>query len=597
MLYTSPYPQVELPERSVWEHVWQNPTKRDDGHPAVIDGPTGRIMSRGELRTLARQVANGYRTVADLSPGDVVCIFSPNSFYYYGLVLATQCAGLVFSGANAAYTPNELSHQLEDSGAKLLLVHPSLLDVALSATSSLGWSSQQQKQRIVYAVRQDEAESAKADFRCLDSLISTELFTPHAVEEPRTTIAFLGYSSGTSGKAKGVQTSHYNMTSVLSILGALETGPNDVQLAVLPLNHESSRSSFSIPRLSLSSGPLWHQVLTAGSPMSTHIYALTKILLLSVLRAIPVIILPKFTLPALCSLIERYRITICMLVPPIALQLVKTDEADQYDLSSLRLIISGAAPLGPELEERLAVKFPKCEVVQAYGLTETSPTTHIAIKPKRGSIGPLLPVLKARIIDPESGKDVKRGEQGEMWLSGPTIMLGYHRRPEATAETLVSHPSDPGIVWLRTGDIAYVDEEGYFFIADRLKELIKVKGFQVPPAELEATVLENPSVLDCAVIGVYKEDEATEYPRAYVVLTEEGKKQADPVTAIHSWTKEKVAHYKQLKGGIKVVDAIPKSPSGKILRRVLRDQAKQETEQEAKAKKARKDGAAQQAKL
>ncbi|GAA5899469.1 hypothetical protein JCM6882_009126 [Rhodosporidiobolus microsporus] len=561
MLYSSPWPDVELPETSVWEKVWLNPTQRDDSYPAIIDGPTGRVQSRRDLRNFAQSVAHGLRHTANLSPGDVVLLFSPNSFYYHGLVISTQCAGLVFSGANAAYTPKELAHQLEDSEAKLLLVHPSILDIALAATSSLGWTSEQQRQRIIYAVKQDEVGSADSSFSSLESLISDQLFTPHRIDTPRDTIAFLGYSSGTSGKAKGVQTSNYNMTSVLSILAALETGPDDVQLAVLPLN---------------------------------HIYGLAKVLLLPILRATPVVILPKFTLPALCTCIERYRVTICMLVPPIALQLAKAKEVDDFDLKSLRLVISGAAPLGPELEERLAKRLPGCTVVQAYGLTESSPTTHIAIKPKRGSIGPLLPMLKSRIVDPETGQDVAHGEQGELWITGPTLMLGYHRRPSATQETLVHHPLDgPGVLWLRTGDIAYVDDDGYFYIADRLKELIKVKGFQVPPAELEAALLECPYVADCAVIGVYSDDDATEYPRGYVVLSAEGKKQRNAVAAIHAWTKGKVAHYKQLKGGIKLLDVIPKSPSGKILRRVLRDGAKQEIE----AERATQDAAVQQAKL
>ncbi|GAA6027274.1 hypothetical protein JCM8097_002547 [Rhodosporidiobolus ruineniae] len=553
---TSPWPAVELPECSVWEKVWSIPKGRKDTDAAVIDGLTGRVLSRADLRTLSQRLAHGFQHTARLSPGDVVLLFSPNSFYYHAIVLATQCAGVVFSGANAAYESKELQHQLEDSGAKLLLVHPSILDVALAATSALGWTAQDQKDRLVLAVRDDEAGPAANEYRTLDYIISEELLEPHKVEKPRETVAYLGYSSGTSGKAKGVRTSVYNMTSVLSILAPLKLYDNDVVVAQLPLN---------------------------------HIYGLTKLLHWPVLHGAPVVVAPPFKLPILCDLVQKYKISVLMLVPPIALALARSPEIDKYDLSSLRLVISGAAPLGPELEKELAARLPGCEVRQAYGLTETSPTTHVCIGEAPGSIGPLLPMMKARIVDPETGKDAEKGKTGEMWLAGPNVMLGYLNRPSADAETLVETPD--GERWLRTGDIAYVDEKDNFFIADRLKELIKVKGFQVPPAELEATLLECPYIADCAVIGVWDDNEATEYPRAYIVLCAEGKKQKDPAVAIHSWTAGKVAKYKQLRGGIKLVEVIPKSPSGKILRRILRDEAQKEQDT-ARAKKEAKAPAA-----
>ncbi|BGP32033.1 hypothetical protein JCM10296v2_003812 [Rhodotorula toruloides] len=547
MIYDSPHPPVSLPECSVWDKVWSNPRGARDDETAVIDGPTGRKLSRAELRSYAQRLAHGFRNTARLSPGDVVCLFSPNSLYYHMIVLSTQCAGTVFSGANAAYQPAELAHQLADSSAKLLLVHPNTLECALTATSQLGWSTSDQTSRIILAVRSDEAGSAATRFKTLDYLISDKEMQPHKVADPKNTVAYLGYSSGTSGKAKGVKTSAYNMTSVLSILAPLKTYPNDVQLAVLPLN---------------------------------HIYGLTKLVHWPVLFGNPVVVMPRFELDALCTYVEKYKVTFLMLVPPIALHLARDPKVDKYDVSSLRMIISGAAPLGPELEKELANRLPKCTVVQAYGLTESSPTTHVAITPKRGSIGPLLPNMRSRILDPETGKDVPQGQQGEMLLAGPNIMLGYLNRPEANEETLVK--DEEGTVWLRTGDIARVDEEGWFYIMDRLKELIKVKGFQVPPAELEATLLECPYVSDCAVIGLWVENEATEYPRAYVVLSPSGKKESDPCGAIQKWMQGKVAHYKQLKGGIKLVESVPKSPSGKLLRRILRDEAKKEME-EAKA--------------
>ncbi|GAA5824263.1 hypothetical protein JCM11251_001586 [Rhodosporidiobolus azoricus] len=564
LLYTSPWPDVELPECSVWEMVWSNPNKKGDSETAIIDGVTGETMSRSQVRSLGQRLAYGLRSTAKLSPGDVICLFSPNSILYPSIVLAAQCAGLVFSGANAAHTSDEMAHQLKDSGAKLFLVHPSTLDVALSATASLGWTSQEQEDRIFLAVKQNEAGPAGSRFGTLGTLTSDQLLEPFKVKDPKKSVAFIGYSSGTSGKAKGVKSSPYNMTSLLPMTEPLKIQDKDVVLAFLPFN---------------------------------HIYGLACILMTSIYHGAPLVSLPKYTLETVCAAVQRHRVTIFPLVPPVALHIARAPEVEQYDLSSLRLVSSGAAPLGPELQKELANRLPGCIVYQGFGLTETTGTTHMGFSAPAGSIGPLIPRMQARLVDPESGKDVARGEAGELWLAGPNVMLGYLNRPEANAETLVQDPQYPGTTWLRTGDIGHVDKEDNFYISDRLKELIKVKGFQVPPAELEATLLECPYVADCAVIGVWHEDEATEYPRGYVVLSAEGKKQSDAATAIHAWTKGKVAHYKQLKGGIKVVDLIPKSPSGKILRRVLRDGVKQKLEEEAKAKKARKEGEAQQAKL
>ncbi|GAA5989659.1 hypothetical protein JCM10908_000577 [Rhodotorula pacifica] len=550
MIYESPFDDVHLPECSVWEKVWSNPNKVSDDATAVIDGPSGRKLSRAELRDYAQRLAHGLRNTARLSAGDVICLFSPNTLYYHMTVIASQCAGLVFSGANAAYQPAELAHQLSDSSAKLLLVHPSVLDTALEATSKMGWSEQQQTTQIVLALRDDEAGPAAKRFKTLDHLISSQKMEPYKVKDVKNTVAYLGYSSGTSGAAKGVRTSCYNMTSVLSILEPVKTYEHDVQLAVLPLN---------------------------------HIYGLTKLVHWPILRGNPVVVMPKFDLIQLCTLIERHRCSFLMLVPPIALQLARDPRVAKYDLSSMRIIISGAAPLGPELERELAERMPKCQVSQAYGLTESSPTTHVAITPRRGSIGPLLPMMRARIVDPETDKDAAPGEAGELLMAGPNIMLGYLNRPEANKETLVTDAE--GTVWLKTGDIARVEDgkKGWFFITDRIKELIKVKGFQVPPAELEATLLECPFVADCAVIGVWNEEQATEYPRAYVVLTDAGKAERDAPAAINKWMEKKVAHYKQLRGGIKLVDSVPKSPSGKLLRRILRDEAKAEMEEAKRA--------------
>ncbi|GAA5881995.1 hypothetical protein JCM16303_003499 [Sporobolomyces ruberrimus] len=543
MIYESPWPKVELPECSVWDKVWSNPRNKAEKDLAVIDGPSGRTLTRGQLRELAQRTAQGFRR--SLNPGSVVLLFSPNSFYYHAIVLATQCGGLVFSGANAAYTPTEFAHQVQDSGAELLLVHPQNLGVALAATKDLGWSEKRQVEKIILAVRKDEALGADERFLTLDSLIDDKPLEAHRIASPKTTVAYLGYSSGTSGKAKGVRTSAYNMTSVLSMLAPLnrDLTDKDVSLAVLPLN---------------------------------HIYGLTKLLHWPVMMGTPVLVMPKYELKQLCQLVERHKVTILMLVPPIALALARDPIARKHDLGSLRLVISGAAPLGPELENELAGRIPKCDVIQAYGLTESSPTTHVCLKPysRRGSIGPNLPMLRSRIVDPETNEDLGPNKSGELLLCAPSIMLGYHNKPEATAETLVK--DENGDIWLKTGDIAHYDDDGCCYITDRIKDLIKVKGLQLAPAEMEESLRTSPLVADAGVTSIYDDNEATEYPRAYVVPNDKeclvpGPKATKFAHDLRAFVESKHASFKWIRGNFVIVDQIPKSPSGKILRRLLKD--------------------------
>ena len=261
------------------------------------------------------------------------------------------------------------------------------------------------------------------------------------------------------------------------------------------------------------------------------------------------------------ELTQEHGITRLFLVPPIVLALAKHPIVDEYDMSSVKQLFSGAAPLGGEIAEAAAERLG-CEVGQGYGMTELSPVTHAVREGdyKAGSVGTLVASTECRLVDPESGKDVGLGERGEVWVRGPQVMKGYLNNEEATKQTI----DDDG--WLHTGDIGVADEDGHFFIVDRLKELIKVKGFQVAPAELEALLITNPDVADVAVIGV-PEEAGNEVVKAFVV-----KKDGSEVTeqALKDFVAEHVATYKQL-GLVEFIDAIPKSASGKILRRELRD--------------------------
>jgi 4-coumarate--CoA ligase len=324
--------------------------------------------------------------------------------------------------------------------------------------------------------------------------------------------------------------SHYNLTSNLAqseSIFAIETG--EVALAVLPFFHIYGMQV------------LMNGMLFSGATSVT---------------------LPRFDLIEFLEIMQSYHVTRAYLVPPIVLALAKHPAVADYDLSSLRQVFSGAAPLGADVALEAAERIDT-EVVQGYGLTELSPVTH-ATPPggfKPGSIGVTIANTETRIVDPETGADLGRDEDGELWIRGPQVMLGYLNNPEATTEMI----DEEG--WLRTGDIGKVDDDDHFYIVDRLKELIKYKGFQVPPAELEALLLGNPAVADAAVIGI-PDEEAGEVPKAFVVLKAGAELTAEEV---HEFVDGHVAHYKRLRE-IEFVPEIPKSASGKILRRLLRDQ-------------------------
>ena len=332
------------------------------------------------------------------------------------------------------------------------------------------------------------------------------------------------YSSGTTGLPKGVMLTHRNLVANLAQIDALETPDLRAFVGVLPF---------------------------------FHIYGMVVIMNLALLRRATSVTLPRFDLEAFLRVLQDWPIALAHIVPPIAVALAKHPIVDRYDLSNLRWLFSGAAPLGPQLTEAVQARL-SVRVRQGYGMTEASPATHYTLPgaDRAGKIGPLMPNTEGRIVDPETGADLGPGQAGEVWIRGPQVMKGYLNNPEATARTVTADG------WLRTGDIGIVDDDGYLEIVDRLKELIKVKGFQVAPAELEALLLKHPNIADAAVIPV-KDDECGEVPKAVVVVRE-------PMSpeAVMAFVAEHVAHYKRVRH-VAFAASIPKSPSGKILRRVL----------------------------
>jgi 4-coumarate--CoA ligase len=285
------------------------------------------------------------------------------------------------------------------------------------------------------------------------------------------------------------------------------------------------------------------------------------------------IVMPKFDLEKFCQHIQTYHITFAYVVPPVILMLGKSPVVSNYDLSSIRMLNSGAAPLTRDLVDAVYKRL-KIPIKQGYGLSETSPTTHTQPweewSTTIGSVGRLLPNQVAKYMDPE-GNEVPAGQTGELWIKGPNIFKGYLNNPEGTANALTADG------YFKTGDVGHQDKDGSFFITDRVKELIKYKGFQVPPAELEGILIGNEEIDDVAVVGIYNEEQATEVPRAYVVPKKGVKGDKETEDRIVKWLAGKVASHKRLRGGVRFVDEVPKSASGKILRRVLKEKAKEET--------------------
>ncbi|MFQ5613721.1 MAG: 4-coumarate--CoA ligase family protein [Anaerolineae bacterium] len=515
MIFRSPHPEVTIPDVSLTEYLLER-MQAFAGKPALVDGPSGRSYTYAQLSAAIRLAAANLSR-RGFGKGDVLAIYSPNLPEYAIAFHAVSLLGGINTTANPLYTAEELAFQLKDAGAKYLLTIPPFLDKARQAAAETGV-----EEVFVFG----EAEGATP----FAALLQGTGQPPPVEINPRQDLVVLPYSSGTTGLPKGVMLTHYNivanMCQVEGVTDLTLTSVKDTVMGILPF---------------------------------FHIYGLVVILNMSLAMGATIVTMPRFDLEQFLHLIQEHRVTRVNLVPPIVLALAKHPLIDRYDLSSLELLTSGAAPLGQDLARACAERLG-CLVVQGYGLTETSPVTHInpddPARLKLASVGPAIPNTEVKIVDVGRGTALGPNEDGEIWIRGPQVMQGYLNQPQATAATL-----DAG-GWLHTGDIGHVDEDGHLYVVDRLKELIKYKGFQVAPAELEAVLLSHPAVADAAVIPS-PDEEAGEVPKAFVVLKEE----VSP-GAIMAFVAERVAPHKKIRR-VEVTDEIPKSLSGKILRRVL----------------------------
>ena len=514
MIHKSPLPSIEVPQLSYPAYGLARALEFGD-RAAFIDASSDRTLSYADLHAQAHRLAVGF-AARGMSKGDVLAICLPNLPEFAVAVYAATTLGAIVTTINPLYTAEELARQLTDANATYLLTLGQFLEAYKGVIQDIGLVE-------VFVLGEDEGGTPWAE------LFSHEGSPPAVTIDAANDIAVLPYSSGTTGMPKGVMLTHRSLVANASMI---INGPND-----------------------LGEGEVF-----ACVPPMFHIYGITMYLGAAMQLGGTVVCMPRFDFETYITVIAKYRASFAVVVPPVALALAKHPAVDQHDLSCLRTIVCSAAPLAPALaramEDRLGAR-----VLQGYGMTEIAGGSHTQREnDPPESVGTALPNVEWKVVDIENREMLPPGEHGEICVRAPSLMTGYLNNPEATAETLDAEG------WLYTGDIGYADSEGRCFLVDRLKELIKYKGYQVAPAELEALLLSHPNVADAGVIPI-ADDEAGEVPKAFVVTNGEVE-----ASVLQAFVAERVAPYKKLRE-IEFVESLPKSPAGKLLRRVLKAQA------------------------
>ncbi|KAI4379820.1 hypothetical protein MLD38_006066 [Melastoma candidum] len=519
-IFRSKLPDIYIPDHlPLHSYCFENISEFRD-RPCIIDGSTGKVYSYEDVELISRRVASGLNRLG-IQQGDVIMLLLQNSPEFVFTFLGASYRGAVVTTANPFYTPAEIAKQATASRAKLMITMAAYVGKVKEIVGV--------KVMIV-----DDHINGLLHFSELMGADEGEM--PVAKIDPDDVVA-LPYSSGTTGLPKGVMLTHRGLvTSVAQQVDG--DNPNlyfrkeDVIVCVLPL---------------------------------FHIYSLNSVMLCSLRVGAAILIMQKFEIGTLLELVQKYKVTIAPFVPPIVLAIAKNADVDKYDLSSIRTVMSGAAPMGKELEDAVRAKLPNAKLGQGYGMTEAGPVLAMCLafakepfEIKSGACGTVVRNAEMKIVDPETGLSLPRNKPGEICIRGKQIMKGYLNDPEATERTIKEG-------WLHTGDIGYIDDEEELFIVDRLKELIKYKGFQVAPAELEAMLVAHPNIHDAAVVPM-KDEAAGEIPVAFVVRSNGSQISEDE---IKQYISKQVVFYKRI-GKVFFTDSIPKAPSGKILRKDLR---------------------------
>ncbi|KAH7386563.1 hypothetical protein BKA64DRAFT_146243 [Cadophora sp. MPI-SDFR-AT-0126] len=542
-------PTIEIPKKDVWSALFERgegDRKFPDDQVIYLNPLTSRSYTYASLLSTTRTFGTLLQTYPtfSLQKGQVLALFAQNCIDTPPITWAAHYAGGVVSPANPAYTVRELVHHLHDSGSKFLFTQKHLLPVALEAAREVNL----ERENIVCIGEEADRPPKDAGVRWFPDLLdeANKMVKENGIKarvevDCEKDLAFLVYSSGTTGLPKGVMLNHLNVVSDLFMLNSSEGKilhwKRDKVLSVLPYY---------------------------------HIYGLQCLVHLPAYTGLTTLVMSAFDLKLFCSLIQDHKITYTYVAPPVVLHLAKNPIVDDYDLSSLRMITSGAAPLTKELIYAVKKRL-NTEVKQAYGLSETCPVTHIQKQwdDGLGSCGPPLPNQTINFMSPD-GIEVSQGKEGEVWIKGPNVFLGYHNNEEATRSSI----TEDG--FFKTGDIGYEDERRNMYITDRVKELIKYKGFQVAPAELEGVLNGHDLITDVAVIGIHDSARESEVPMACAVLKQGTAPSQSTEKEIVTWLASRVAGHKALRGGVWFVDEVPKSASGKILRRMLKEKAKKE---------------------